>query len=321
MRRYILRRLLLMPVLLFGITIFDFAFINAAPGDPVSAMLDPDIMLQLSPEYIEARKRALGLDKPIPVRYVLWLKEVANGNLGYSIIRRRPVAELMFSAWQKTALLVVFSLLFSTVGGSILGVVSALKPYSTTDYLLTIFAFMWVAMPSFFFALILIYVGAVRLDWFPVSGLQSTTPATYPLLDRLHHLLLPMFAVSIGTLGGKLRYIRSSMLEVLSLDYIVVARAKGLRERAVIVRHAFRNAMMPLVTIVGLSIPSLIGGSFIVEVIFNIPGIGSLMVDSTAKRDYPMMMGGLLLSAVMILFANLLTDIAYAVVDPRIRYD
>jgi peptide/nickel transport system permease protein len=321
MSQYILRRLLLLPVLLFGITILDFVFISVAPGDPVSAMLDPEIMMQMSPEQIAARRQALGLDQPILVRYVAWLREVSLGNLGYSIIRGRSVAELMVEAWQNTALLIAISMVVSVVTGVILGILSALRPYSKMDYVLTLLSFVGAALPGFILAMGLIYVGALKLGWFPTSGLSAPTPAVNPLLDRIHHMILPVLALSFGGWASYLRYTRSSMLEVLSMDFITTARAKGLAERIVLLRHAFKNAMLPLITILGLSLPGLFGGAFIVEVMFNIPGMGSLLVDSTAKRDYPMMMGGLLLSAVLVLFANLLADIAYAFVDPRIRYE
>lgn len=321
MSQYIWRRLLLMPLLLLGITLLDFIFISIAPGDPVSAMLDPEIMMQMSPAQIEARKRALGLDQPIPVRYVLWLKEVALGNLGYSIIRRRSVAELMVDAWQKTALLIAISMVVSVITGVFLGILSALRPYSKVDYALTLLSFVGAAMPGFIFAMGLIYVGALKLGWFPTSGLTSSIPTANATLDRLHHMVLPVLALSFGGWASYLRYTRSSMLEVLSMDFITTARAKGLIERVILLRHAFKNAMLPLITVLGLSLPGLFGGAFIIEVIFNIPGMGSLLVDSTTKRDYPMMMGGLLLSAVLVLVANLLADIAYAFADPRIRYE
>jgi peptide/nickel transport system permease protein len=284
-------------------------------------MLDPEIIMRLSPAAIEARKEALGLNDPFHVRYALWLKELASGNLGYSIIRRRPVAELMVEAWRKTILLVVLSMVVSTTVGIALGVLSALRVYSGIDYGLTILSFLGASVPNFFFAMILMYTGAVKLGWFPTSGLQSPVIEGNALLDRAHHLVLPVLAMCIGGWAGMQRFTRSSMLEVLNQDYITMARAKGLSERTVNLRHALKNAMLPLVTILGLSLPRLIGGAFIIETLFNFPGMGSLMVDSTLRRDYPMMMGGLLLAAVMVLVANLVADIAYAVVDPRIRYD
>jgi peptide/nickel transport system permease protein len=319
MREYLLRRLLLIPLLLLGITVIDFVFINLAPGDPVTAMLDPQDMRKLSKEDIEARREALGLNKPISVRYLLWLQELMRGNLGFSMIQSQPVAHLMAIGIQNTFLLMLLSLTFSTLVGIVLGIISALRPYSWIDYILTGVAFTGVAMPSFFLALMLILIGAVGLGWFPTSGI--ITPGAPPSIsDRLHHMALPLIALSFGGMASMLRYTRSSMLEVLHQDYVVSARAKGLPERAVIARHAFKNALLPIITIMGLTLPELFGGSVIVETLFNIPGIGLLMVSALNARDYPVIMGGILLSGLLVLSSNLLADLSYALADPRVRY-
>ena len=319
MREYALQRLLLIPLLLLGITVIDFVFINLAPGDPVTAMLDPQDVRSMSQADIEARREALGLNKPAHIRYLLWLKELSRGNLGYSMIQSRPVAQLVVVGVQNTFLLMGLSLIASTGLGLTLGILSALRPYSLVDYLLTALAFTGVAMPSFFLALILILVGAVELGWFPTSGI--VTPGAPPsLLDRLRHMALPVIALTFGGMASMLRYTRSSMLEVLGQEYIVAARAKGLAELNVIGRHAFKNALLPIITIMGLNLPTLFGGSVIVETLFNIPGIGSLMVNALNGRDYPVMMGGILLSGLLILCSNLLADIGYALADPRVRY-
>jgi peptide/nickel transport system permease protein len=207
----------------------------------------------------------------------------------------------------------------TTVVGITLGVLSALRPYSLPSYALTAVAFAGVATPSFFLALILILVGALKLGWFPTSGLR--TPGAPPsVLDQLHHMVLPLIALSIGGTASLLRYTRSGMLEVLHEDYVTTARAKGLRERVVVARHAFKNALLPVITVLGLYIPSLFGGSVIVETIFNIPGIGSTMVEAMNTRDYPLIMGGILVSGILVLVSSLLADIGYAMADPRIRY-
>ena len=319
MREYVFRRLLLIPVLLLGITVIDFVFINMAPGDPVTAMLDPQDVRRMSQADIQARREALGLNRPAHIRYLLWLKELSKGNLGHSMIQSRPVAQLVVEGVKNTFLLMVLSLIVGTGLGISLGILSALRPYSHVDYFLTALAFTGVAMPSFFLALILILVGAVELRWFPTSGI--ITPGVPPsLLDRLRHLVLPVMAISFGGMASILRYTRSSMLEVLGQEYIVAARAKGLSDLNVIGRHAFKNALLPIITILGLSLPTLFGGSVIIETLFNIPGIGSLMVNALNARDYPVMMGGILLSGLLILCSNLLADIAYALADPRIRY-
>lgn len=319
MRQYILRRLILIPILLLGITALDFTFINLAPGDPITAMIDPQEMRQMTKEDIERRRQALGLDQPIPVRYTLWLKEVLRGNLGHSYVKAQPVSRLIVDGLKNTLALMTLSLIVTTLVGILLGIISALRPYSWLDYTLTALSFSGVAMPSFFFALILIFVGSLRLGWFPTSGL--VTPGAPPsLVDQLRHMVLPLIALSIGGTASLLRYTRSSMLEVLSEEYITTARAKGLSERVIHARHAFKNASLPIITILGLHIPTLFGGAVIIETIFSIPGIGSTMVDAMNNRDYPVMMGGILLSGVTVLVSNLLADVTYAVADPRIRY-
>ncbi|MEZ4865092.1 MAG: ABC transporter permease [Caldilineaceae bacterium] len=317
MGQYILRRLILIPILLLGITAIDFTFINLAPGDPITAMLDPAEMRQMTDEDIARRRAALGLDQPIPVRYLLWVKEVATGNLGHSYIKAQPVARLMRDGIRNTITLMIFSLIFTTIVGVLLGIISALYPYSWLDYTLTALSFSGVAMPSFFFALILIFVGALWLGWFPTSGL-ITPGAPSSLSDRFMHMVLPLIALSIGGTASLLRYTRSSMLEVLQEEYITTARAKGLSARIINVRHAFKNAALPIITILGLQIPGLFGGAVIIETIFSIPGIGSTMVEATGNSDYPVMMGGILLSGITVLVSNLLADVAYAFADPRI---
>jgi len=317
MGQYILRRLLLIPVLLLGITAIDFAFINMAPGDPITSMIDPAEMRLMTQEDIDRRRQALGLDQPITTRYLLWLKEVATGNLGHSYVKAQPVSRLMIDGIKNTILLMTLSLIFTSIVGVTLGIISALKPYSWLDYILTALAFSGVAMPSFFFALILIFVGALRLGWFPTSGL-ITPGVPYSLSDQLLHMVLPLIALSIGGTASLLRYTRSSMLEVLQEEYITTARAKGLSGRMINVRHAFKNAALPIITILGLQIPGLFGGAVIIETIFSIPGIGSTMVEAMGNSDYPVMMGGILLSGITVLFSNLLADVAYAFADPRI---
>jgi peptide/nickel transport system permease protein len=317
MGQYILRRLILIPILLLGITAIDFTFINLAPGDPITAMLDPSEMRQMTDEDIARRRAALGLDQPIAVRYLLWLKEVLTGNLGHSYIKAQPVARLMIDGIKNTITLMLLSLAFTTIVGVLLGIISALRPYSWLDYTLTALSFSGVAMPSFFFALILIFVGALWLGWFPTSGL--ITPGAPPSLgDRLMHMVLPLIALSIGGTASLLRYTRSSMLEVLQEEYITTARAKGLAGATINLRHAFKNAALPIITILGLQIPGLFGGAVIIETIFSIPGIGSTMVEATGNSDYPVMMGGILLSGITVFVSNLLADIAYAFADPRI---
>lgn len=318
MSQYLSRRLLLIPVLLLGITLLDFVFINLTPGDPVTAIVNPNELVGMDPQAVEARREALGLNKPILVRYGIWLKEMATGNLGYSMVKSQPVATMMWTGLKNTVALMTLSLIVSTIVGIVFGILSALRPHSFLDYILTTFAFVGVGMPSFFFALILILFGALKLGWFPTSGIL--TPGDGSIPDRLQYMVLPLIALSINGAGGIMRYMRSSLIEVMHEDYVTTARAKGLKGSVVVMRHAVRNALLPIVTILGLQIPSLFNGAVIIETIFNIPGIGQTLVNAMNTKDYPVIMGGILLAGVLVLVSNLLADIAYALVDPRIRY-
>jgi peptide/nickel transport system permease protein len=319
MQQYILRRLLLIPILIIGITMLDFVFINLAPGDPVTAMIDPTVRVHMSPAEIQARREALGLTKPLYIRYGIWLWELSHGNLGYSIIKSQPVAVMMWNGIQNTIALMALSLVITSILGIVLGIISALRPYSILDYLLTTAAFAGIGMPSFFFALILILVGSLQLGWFPTSGIA--TPGIPPsITDRLMHMVLPLIALSINGVAGLMRYTRSSMLEVLHEEYVTTARSKGLAERVVTSRHALKNALLPVITILGLHVPQLFGGAVIIETIYNIPGIGSITVEAMNTRDYPIIMGSVLMAGIVVLVSNLLTDLSYAVADPRIRY-
>jgi peptide/nickel transport system permease protein len=318
MSQYVLRRILLIPVLLLGITMLDFAFINLTPGDPVTAITDPNELRALDPAAVEARKEQLGLNKPLVVRYGIWVREMATGNLGYSIIKSQPVSRMMTNGLKNTALLMSLSLVVSAVVGIVFGIISAIKQHTWVDYTLTTAAFVGVGMPSFFFALILILFGALKLGWFPTSGI--VTPGDGSLPDRLRHLALPLIALAITGSGSVMRYMRSSLIEVLNEDYVVTARAKGLKSSTVVMRHAVRNALLPIITVLGLRIPPLFSGAVIIESIFSIPGIGSTLVEAMKTKDYPVIMGGVLMTGVLVLVSSLVADLLYAVADPRIRY-
>jgi peptide/nickel transport system permease protein len=319
MTRYILRRLFWMIPLLLGITMINYGIYALAPGDPVSAMITPEEFRNLTKADLEKRREALGLNEPVYVRYGIWLRELLRGNLGNSILFRSPVSDLIGDGLRNTFGLIATALLLSTAGGILLGTLSALRPYSKLDYALTAFAFSGTAMPGFFLGLLLIYVVSLKLGLLPTGGISS--PGVTTLGDRLVHMILPVLALSYETLAGLMRYTRSSMLEVLNQEYVTTARAKGLRERLVLRRHAFRNALLPVITIIGLRIPALVGGSVLIETVFNYPGIGLTMVRATKGLDYPLLMGGVLITAVVVLLSNLVADLAYAVADPRIRYE
>jgi peptide/nickel transport system permease protein len=271
MTRYILRRLFWMIPLLLGITMINYGIYALAPGDPVSAMITPEEFRNLTKADLEKRREALGLNQPVYVRYGIWLREVLQGNLGNSILFRSPVSDLIGDGLRNTFGLIATALLLSTVGGILLGTISALRPYSKLDYALTAFAFSGTAMPGFFLGLLLIYVVSLKLGLLPTGGISS--PGVTTLSDRLVHMILPVLALSYETLAGLMRYTRSSMLEVLNQEYVTTARAKGLRERLVLRRHAFRNALLPVITIIGLRIPALVGGSVLIETVLTIPAL------------------------------------------------
>ena len=320
MSTYILRRILLVFPILLGVTIINYTIFALAPGDPVSAMIDPFELSQMTAEDLQDAREALGLNKPVPIRYLLWLGQAIQGNLGYSIWFNTPVFEVMLRALGNSMPVMIFALLISTIAGITLGIVSALKPYSLLDSVLTTFAFAGVAVPGFFFALLLIYAVAIRMDILPTGGV--TTPGVEPSFgDRLSHIILPGIALAYETTGSLLRYTRSSLLEVLHQDYMTTARAKGLVEQIVILRHGLRNALLPIITILGLRLPSMFGGAVLIETVFNYPGVGLTMVHATRMHDYPLLMGGVLMTAVLVLLSNLLADLFYTVADPRIRYE
>jgi len=314
--QYILRRLLLLVPMLIGITVVAFTFINVAPGDPVTAMIDPQ---QGSGGLdMDAVRESLGLNKPLPVRYLIWLKEVATGNFGYSYRTGQAVIKRIGERVPPTVELMGAALVISTLGGCALGIGSALKRYSALDYSLTLLSLTWVSVPAFFFALVGLYIFALKLNWLPTFGM--VTPGSTDPLDHLKHLILPAIVLSLEALAGVTRYTRASMLDVLGQDFVTTARAKGLPERVVTLGHAFRNALLPVITVVSLRIPLLLGGAVVIEYVFQWPGMGTLAITSIEQRDYPVLMGLTLMTASLVLVSNLLADILYAYADPRIRY-
>lgn len=319
MLKYILRRLLISIPVLIGITIIVFALINLAPGDPVTGMIDPTLG-DFSPELIERERARLGLDQPLPVQYLLWLGRVLQGDLGYSLINRKPVAQLIAQRIVPTLQLTFAALVVSIVLGVGIGILSALKPYSLLDYVVTFFSFAAVSVPGFFLSLGLIYIFALQLRWLPTSGMFSLGKEP-SFLDSLRYMIMPVTVLGIGSAAPLVRYARSSMLEVLHQEYTNTARAKGARERRVVLLHALPNALIPLITVIGLRLPLLFAGSVIVEQIFHWEGMGTLNIWAVMNQDYTLLMGLNMISAILVLFANLLADIAYAIVDPRIRYE
>lgn len=319
MGRYLLRRLLISVPVLFGITIVSYFIINLAPGDPVSAMVSPEQISELGPGWLEQRRKELGLDKPLPIRYGIWVKELVQGNLGYSYTDRQPIADKITERlWPTVKLMLTVQILALFIAVPI-GILSAVRQYSMLDYLATIFGFASISIPSFFLALVGIYIFAVKLRWLPTAGMR-TIGEPPSLLDSLHHLILPAAVLGLAQAAPLIRYTRSSMLETIRQDYVRVARAKGLAEHVVIYRHALRNALIPLVTVVALTLPQLLGGTVIIEQVFSWPGMGTLAITAVRGRDYPTIMAINLIGAVAILVSSIIADVIYAWIDPRISY-
>lgn len=316
MSGYILRRLLVFIPMLLGITVITFVVANVAPGDPVTALISPED--QLLEEDLERMREALGLNKPIPVRYLLWLREMVTGNFGYSTYTGRQVLERVGSRIWPTLELTGAALLISTVVGFLFGVLAALKQYSFRDHALTVTSLVGLSIPTFFFALVALLIFGSIWQVLPVFGMGREVEG-FSIGNNLYHLILPATILSMDLMAQNTRYSRTAMLEVMRADYVTTARAKGLSEYVVIGRHAFRNALLPLITITSLRLPILLGGAIVVETMFSWPGLGLLSVDAIHQRDYPTIQGLTLIVSTLVLAANLLADILYAYADPRIR--
>jgi peptide/nickel transport system permease protein len=322
MHFYLLKRLALMAPMLLGITLVSFMVIHLAPGTPV------EMQTSMNPKAsLEAQKRLrelYGLDKPLLSQYWDWLRRLALLDFGLSFSPdRRPVWDKIRERLGVTVSLNLLAMLIILAVAIPIGVTSAVRPNSLFDRATTLFVFFGFAMPTFWLALLLTMLFGVYLDWLPISGLTSLNYPHFTFWQKVRdlaaHLTLPVLVSAFGGLAGMSRYMRGNMLEVIRQDYITTARAKGLPERVVIFKHALRNALLPVITILGLSVPGLIGGSVIFESIFAIPGMGQLFYGAVMARDYPLVMGELVIGAVLTLVGNLLADVGYALVDPRIR--
>ena len=322
MARYIVKRLLLSIPILFGISLITFAVIHITPGGPT--VLQSQMNAKMSPDSIAKLKTLYDLDKPLPVQYMKWLSRLARLDFGESFNDNRPVTEKILERLPATLQLNLLSLLLLFLIAVPLGVYSAAKQNSVFDRLFTSISFIGFSVPSFWLALLLMLFFGVWLQWLPISGMASVNSSSMPpvlqVYDRIQHLILPLFVSIFGSIAGLSRYMRSGMLEVIRQDYIRTARAKGLPEREVLLNHALRNALLPVITIIGLSIPGLISGGFIFETIFAWPGMGRLAYESAMSFDYPVIMGVVIAGALLTLLGNLFADIAYAFADPRIRY-
>ncbi|MFQ5703531.1 MAG: ABC transporter permease [Gemmatimonadales bacterium] len=317
MTAFVSRRVLNMIPLIFGITIVLFAVIQAAPGGPEGALLESGRFID--PAVIESYRERLGVDQPVYIQYVRWLKAAVSGDLGISFSTTRPVSTMILERLPATAELMGASFALAAILAVALGIFSSVKQYSWFDHLGTGLSFAGIAMPVFWFALILQLVFAVQWGWLPVAGTETVGDTS--IWDHLEHLILPTVVLSFRYIAGWSRYLRSSMLDQLRAHFVRTAKAKGLPKQAVVVAHALRNALIPLISIMALNLAGLFSGAMITETVFAWPGIGRMFVQAMFARDYPLLMGILLLGSVMVIVFNLVADILYGVLDPRIRYD
>ena len=322
MIRFIARRLLFAIPLLLGIVTITFFVIQLAPGDPMDMFLEPRMQRQMDAESLELLRQRYGLDQPVHIQYVRWLGGLLQGDLGESFRYRRPVASLIAERVPYTLQLAALALLVDALLGIALGIYSAVKRYSLAEKVVTIGSLIIYSIPGFWLALMLVMLFSVKLGWFPTSQTRSLD---YDLLstwgqigDRLWHLVLPVFVLGIAQAAGTARYMRNRLLEVMNEEYILAARARGLHEKTVVFKHALRNAMIPIITIFGMSLPFLLGGAALIEGVFGWPGLGLLGIEAVRGRDYPVILATTIMAAVLVVLGNLLADVLYAVVDPRI---
>ena len=315
MKKYIIKRLLIAIPTLIGITLIDYA-IMCFVGSPLEMLQGA----RISQEAVAAKEAAMGLDKPFYVQYFIWLGQVLKGNLGVSIKTYQPVSQMIMERLGPTLLLMGVSLAVSLLISIPAGIYSAVRQYSKGDYAVATASFLSSSIPGFFLSLLLVYIFNIKLKLLPSSGM-ITLGGSGGIGDLAAHMVMPVTVLALSMAGTNIRYIRSSMLEILQKDYLRTARAKGIGERLVIGRHALRNGLVPVVTVIGMQIPLLFGGAVIVEQLFSWPGLGLMTMSAILSRDYPVIMGVCLLAAVVVLAANLVTDILYAVVDPSIQYD
>ena len=318
---YIIKRSLLMIPILFGITLLSFGIMHLAPGGPAEAQME--FSAKASPEARERLRKLYGADQPVYRQYATWLRKFTTLDFGTAFADGRKVKDKIFESLPITLTINLLSLGLILLIAIPIGILSATHQYSLLDRFTTVFVFIGFSTPSFWLALLLIYFFGVQWGVLPISGKESldiTGLTTWGwLMDRAEHLLLPVFVSAFGGLAGFSRYMRNNMLEVMRQDYIRTARAKGLPEGVVVYKHALRNSLMPVITILGLAVPGIIGGSVIMEQVFGIPGMGRLFYDATFSRDYNLVMGILVPGAALTMLGNFLADIGYAVIDPRVR--
>jgi peptide/nickel transport system permease protein len=313
MTAYIVRRLIYAVFIIWGCATIVFFLLRLVPGDPVAAMLGREY----TPEAAAQIRKNLGLDKPLYVQYATWMGDVARGDLGKSIDTRESVTAQIKRALPKTLSITILAFLIGTVIAVPMGMLAALKRDSVFDYVASISTFIGISLPTFWFGIVFILLFAVQLRWFPSVGYVSPSDGLWPWFK---HLLLPGLAAGVGQAAILMRFVRAGLLEVMGSDYVRTARAKGLSERRVVVGHAMRTAMIPVVTVAGLSLAGLLGGLVITETVFSISGIGRLLTSAIFAKDYPIVQGVILLITLIFVLANLVVDVVYTFLDPRIRY-
>jgi peptide/nickel transport system permease protein len=315
MTRFLIRRLLGAIPLLLGVAILSFIFMQLAPGGPDALFARNARMTE---EQLQAIRHNMGLDRPVHEQLVTWLVNLAQGDLGISYTQYRPVSQVIWDVIPNTLLLMGTGMLISLAAALSFGILAARRQYGFFDNVTSFVSYFGLAMPVFWFGLMLQLLFAVRLGWLPSAGMESAGGGG--LWDVARHLVLPAFTIAIGSIAGWSRYVRSSTIESLEQDYVRTARAKGIDERRVLVGHVLRNALIPFVTVVGIDVPLYLTGAVLTETVFSWPGMGRLFFDALTVRDYPVLMGILLLGAVLIVLGNLIADILYGVLDPRISY-
>jgi peptide/nickel transport system permease protein len=312
--QYALRRLGQSVILLILVSMIGFAVLHLAPGGPLAQFaMSPG----MSAAQMKLIAHQMGLDQPLPIQYGVWAGHILGGDWGRSYRDNQPVLTIIASHLAATLELMIASTLIAVFLGTWIGVLGAVRRYSLADYLATIGAMIALSIPTFWFGLVVIYIFAVRLAWLPAGNIE--TAGTDNLGDHLIHLILPSVVLALVTIATWSRYMRASMMEVISQDYVRTARAKGMSRRRVLIHHALRNALLPMITVAGLQLPTLLSGALVTETVFTWPGMGRLFLDSLGYRDYPMVMGLLMFTAVLVLLGNFLADLLYLVADPRIR--
>jgi peptide/nickel transport system permease protein len=318
MTTYIIRRLILAAIVLLMVSVFVFLAMRLLPGDPVLMYMSASSVQEITEEQLEQVRHEFGLDKTIPMQYVGWLTGVFRGDLGKSILNRSPVMDEILVRLPITAYLGILAFIIATIVGIPAGVLCAIRRGSWLDNFVTTLANIGITVPVFWLGIILIYVFALYFRWLPVMGYTSPFENLWLSIKQI---IMPVFCLAVGPIAGNARQARSSMLEVIRKDYIRTAWAKGLRERVVIMKHALKNGLMPVVTLSGMGVGTILGGAVLIEQVFNIPGMGRLAVTSVMNQDYPYVQATALIMAISIVFANLLVDISYGWFDPRVHYD